>query len=195
MNKDYYDVVIEGHLDLAKGFVMGFLAGRGIEGGAFFDETCHIAGENEAGPLLRLISARDSLSTLIIGSGLYDLLAAALSRRPQVISLSIKQVRRVLSAAFTCQLRTYSREVGDKIKEILSCVPEGVDGESAFELHEKIDPEGKGHELFTPLHDYELAGKGRISGSVKGVLDLYQRLRRFEVAELGELELTFGETL
>ena len=70
-----------------------------------------------------------------------------------------------------------------------------MDGESAFELQEKLDPEGKGHEFFTPLHDYELAGKGRISGSVKGVLDLYQRLGRFEVVELGELELTFGETL
>lgn len=195
MNKDYYDVVIEGHLDLAKGFVMGFLAGRGIEGGAFFDETCHIAGENEAGPLLRLVSARGSLSTLIIGSGLYDLLADALSRHPQAIALRIKKVRRVLSAAFTCQFRTYSREAGDKIKEILSCVPEGVDGESGFEMREKLDSEGKGVELFTPLHDYELTGKGRISGSVKGVLDLYQQLGRFEVAELGELELTFGETV
>ena len=195
MNKDYYEIVIEGHLDLAKGFVMGFLAGRGIEGGAFFDEACHIAEENEAGPLLRLISARGNLSTLIIGSGLYDLLAAALRRQPQVIALRIKKVRRVLSAAFACQFRTYSREAGDKIKEILSCVPEGVDGESGFEMSEKLDPEGKGVELFTPLHDYELTGKGRISGSVKGVLDLYQRLGRFEVAELGELELTFGETV
>ena len=195
MNKDYYEVVIEGHLDLAKGFVMGFLAGRGIEGSAFFDDACHIAGEDEAGPLLRLIHARDNVSTLIAGSGLCELLIAALNRHPQAIALKIRKARRVSSAAFACTFRTYSREVGDKLKEILSCVPEGVDGESAFELHEKIDPEGKGHEFFTPLHDYELAGKGRISGSVRGVLDLYERLKRFEVVELGELELTYGETL
>jgi hypothetical protein len=195
MNKDYYEVVIEGHLDLAKGFVMGFLAGKGIEGSAFFDNACHIAGKDETGPLLRLIHARDNVSTLIVGSGLYDLLAAALNRHPQVIALRIKQARRVLGAAFACAFRTYSREVGQEIKEILSCVPEGVDGESEFEMHEKIDPEGKGHEFFTPLHDYELAGKGRISGSVRGVLDLHERLKRFEVVKLGELELTFGETV
>ena len=71
-----------------------------------------------------------------------------------------------------------------------------MDGESGFELHEKIDPEGKGHEFFTPLHDYELTGKGRISGSVKGRLgSARSRLKRFEVVELGELELAFGETL
>ena len=195
MNEQYYEVVIEGHLELAKGFVMGFLAGQGIEGSAFFDEACQIAGEYEAGPLMRLISAQNKVSTVIVGAGLYDLLVAALNRHPQVIALKIQKARRVLSAAFDCQFRTYSREIGGKIKDILNCGAEGVDGESAFELREKLDPEGKGHEFFTPLHDYELAGKGRISGSVKGVLDLYQRLGRFEVVELGELELTFGETL
>jgi hypothetical protein len=195
MNKDYYEVVIEGHLELAKGFVMGFLAGQGIEGSAFFDEACHIAGEYEAGPLLRLIDAQNKVSTLIVGAGLYELLVAALNRHPQVIALKTRKARRILSAAFDCQFRTYSREIGGKIKDILSCAPEGVDGDSAFELQEKVDPEGRGVELFTPLHDYELTGKGRISGSVKGVLDLYQRMERFEVVELGELELTFGETL
>ena len=104
MNKDYYEVVIEGHLDLAKGFVMGFLAGRGIEGSAFFDEACHIAGEYEAGPLLRLISAHDNVSTVIVGAGLYDLLVAALNRHPQAIALKIRKARRVLSAAFDCHV-------------------------------------------------------------------------------------------
>lgn len=195
MNTSYYEVVIEGNLDLMKGFVMGFLVGRGIEGGAFFDEVCHIGGEETAGPLVRLISAHDNVSTVIVGAGLHDLLVAALNTHPQAIALRIKNVRRVLSAAFTCHFRTYSREAGDKLKSILGCIPEGVDGKSAFELHEKIDPEGKGHEFFTPLHDYELAGKGRISGSVRGVLDLYHRLGRFEVVELGKLELEFGKIL
>ena len=195
MNKQYYEVVVEGPLDLAKGFVMGFLAGRGIEGSAFFDEVCHIAGDDAAGPLIRLLEARDDESTLIVGAGLYDLLAAALNRRPQAIALGIKKVRQVLGAAFTCAFRTYSREVGEKLQDIFACIPEGVDGDSEFELREKTDPAGKGVELFTPLHDYELAGKGRISGSVRGVLDLYQRLKRFEVVELGELELAYGNTL
>jgi len=195
MNVQYYEVVIEGNLDLMKGFMMGFLAGRGIEGGVFFDAACHIEGECATGPLMRLVSARGNANIVIVGSELHDLLTAALNKREHVIPLHIKKVRRVLSAAFDCKFRTYSREVGAELKEILSRIPEGVDGESGFEMHEKLDPEGKGLEFFTPLHDYELTGKGRISGSVKGVLDLYQRLERFEVVKLGELELTFGETV
>jgi len=50
MNEQYYEVVIEGHFDLMKGFIMGFLAGRGIEGGVFLDQECHIEGECSTGP-------------------------------------------------------------------------------------------------------------------------------------------------
>jgi hypothetical protein len=195
MNEQYYEVVIEGNLDFMKGFVIGFLAGRNIEGGVFFDAECHIDGECTIGPLLRLISAHKNLSTVIVGSGLYELLSAALNKHPHAIPLHIRKVRQVLSAAFACKFRTYSREVGAELKGIVNGIPEGVDGKSGFEMHEKIDPEGKGIEFFTPLHDYGLSGKGRISGSVRGVMDLYHRLGRFEVVELGELELTFGKTL
>jgi hypothetical protein len=195
MNEHYYEVVIEGNLDLMKGFIMGFLTGRGIEGGIFFDDACRIEGECAAGPLMRLVSAHGNTHIVIVGSELHDLIVAALNKREHVIPLHIKKVRQVLSAAFYCTFRTYSREVGAELKAIVNGIPEGVDGKSGFEMHEKIDPEGKGVELYTPLHDYELTGKGRISGSVKGVLDLYQRLERFEVVELGELELTFGKTL
>lgn len=195
MDEQYDEVVIEGNLDLMKGFVMGFLAGRGMEGGVFFDAACHIGGECATGPLMRLVSAHGNTNIVILGSELHDLLVAALNKPERAIPLHIKKARPVLSAAFTCTFRTYSREVGAELKAIVSGIPGGVDREAGFKMHEKIDPEGKGVELYTPLHDYELTGKGRISGSVKGVLDLYQRLERFEVVELGALELTFGKTL
>jgi hypothetical protein len=195
MNKQYYEVVIEGNPDLMKGFVMGFLAGRGIEGGVFFDQECHIEGESTVGHLMRLIGMSDNECIVIVGSGLHDLLVAALQKHHPPIPLHIRKARQVLSAAFDCTFKTYSRQVGAEIKEILSRIPEGVVGECGLEMQEKLDPEGKGVEFYTPLHDYELTGKGRISGSVKGVLDLHHRLGRFEVVELGEMEFTFGETL
>ena len=195
MNEQYYEVIIEGDQNLMKGFVMGFLAGRGISGGVFFDAACHIEGECASGPLMRLVKAQGNANVLIVGSALHDLLVAALNDHSHVLPLRIKKVRQVLSAAFECTFRTYSREVGAELKEIVNGIPEGVDGKKGFEVQEKVDPEGKGLEFFTPLHEYELTGKGRLSGSVKGVLDLYQRLERFEVVELGELELTFGATV
>jgi hypothetical protein len=190
MNEKFYEVVIEGSLDLMKGFFMGFLAGRGIEGGVYFDAACRIDDrECKTAPLLWLIHTHGNSHSVVVGSGLHDLLIAALNNPAHVIPLRIKKVRQVLSAAFTCAFRTYSREVGAELKAIVGGVAGEAVGKSGFELHETVDPEGKGVELFTPLHDYELAGKGRISGSVKDVLDLNQRLERFEVVEMGKLEL------
>lgn len=37
MNKKYYEVVVEGSFDLMKGFVLGFLEGKGIQGEAIFE--------------------------------------------------------------------------------------------------------------------------------------------------------------
>jgi hypothetical protein len=41
MNEHYYEVVLEGNPDFTKGFVMGFLSGRGISGAVFFDQEYH----------------------------------------------------------------------------------------------------------------------------------------------------------
>jgi hypothetical protein len=190
MNEHYYDVVIEGSLDLMKGFVMGFIEGRGVAGDIFFGEEYHIESESKVGLLLQLMGFHDKTCTVIVGSGLYEVLAAALKRRQNTIPLRILKVRQVSNASFAFSFGTYSREVGEEISSLLAHLPEGIVHEPDIELHRILDPEGKGLETFTPLHDYELNGKGRISGSVKGVFELYHRLQHYEVVELGNMDLT-----
>ncbi|MCX5841647.1 MAG: hypothetical protein NTY16_09395 [Deltaproteobacteria bacterium] len=195
MNERYVEVVIEGSIDLMKGFVAGFLEGRGVEGDVFFGEDYHVEGENPVGLLLRLTGIRGETCTVIVGAGLHDLLSTALEKRQRVVPLHIRKVRPVNSAAFDVAFRTYSREVGAELKDLLSRLPEGVARESGFEMKEALVPKGKGVDAYAPLHDYELNGKGRISGSVKGVFGVYHQLGRFEVAELGEMGLTYGGPL
>jgi len=194
MNESYFEVTIEGNLELMKGFVAGFLEGRGVVGDVFFGDDYHIDGENPAGLLLRLTGIRGETCTVIVGTGLHNLLAVALEKRRRVVPLKILKVRQIVHAAFEIAFRTYSREAGAELKALLDGLPEGVGRDADFKLHEVLDPEGKGVDAYAPLHEYELDGKGRISGSVKGVFGLYHRLGRFEVAELGDIELTYGDS-
>ncbi|MCK9197813.1 MAG: hypothetical protein M0P16_12635 [Syntrophales bacterium] len=194
MNESFFEVTIEGNLELMKGFVAGFLEGRGVAGDVFFGDDYHIDGESPTGLLLRLTGVRGKTCTVIVGAGLHNLLATALEKRQRVVPLKILKVRQIVDAAFEIAFRTYSREVGAEIKALLDGLPEGVGRNADFKLHEVLDPEGKGVDAYAPLHEYELDGKGRISGPVKGVFGLYHLLGRFEVAELGDLELTYGDS-
>jgi hypothetical protein len=195
MNESYVEVTIEGSVELVKGFFAGFLEGRDIAGNVFFGEEYHIETESPVGLLMRLTGIHGKTCTVIVGAGLSDLLSAALNKRRSIVPLRILKVRPVISAGFDVHFRTYSKEVGAELKNLLNQLPEGVISKSGFDLQEKFVPEGKGVEAYAPLHDYELHGKGRISGDVKGVFDLYHQLGRFEVDELGEMELIHGEAL
>ena len=195
MNESFFEVTIEGSLELMRGFVAGFLEGRGVAGDVFFGDDYHIDGESPAGLLLRLTGVRGKTCTVIVGAGLHDLLAPALEKRRRVVPLKILKVREVIDASFEVSFRTYSREVGTEIKGLLENLPEGVSREAAFKMHEVFDPEGKGVDAYAPLHEYELDGKGWISGPVKSVFGLYHQLGRLDVAELEDMELTYGEPL
>ncbi len=193
MNDRYCEVTVEGGLDLVKGFVAGFLEGRGISGDVFFGSDYQIERGSPAGLLMRLTGIRGETCTLVVGAGLHELLAAALERRRGIVPLRILKVRPVASAAFDVSFRTYSRAVGAEIRELFGSLPAGVSHGEGFEMQEKVTPEGKGVEAYAPLHEYELRGRGRIEGDVRGVFGLYHRLERFEVVERGDMELTCGE--
>lgn len=194
MNVSYCEVVVEGSFDLMKGFVVGFLEGKGVEGDVLFGDDCQIKRESTVGLLMRITGIREKTCTVIVGAGLHNLLSSALEKCQHLIPLHIVRVRPVSGAYFSVIFKTYSKEIGKEIHDLLSHLPEGVIRESGFEMHERLTPEGKGIDAYAPLHEYELNGKGRISGSVKEIFDLYCRLGGYEVVQLGDMELTYGET-
>jgi hypothetical protein len=68
MTKKYYEVVLEGSFDFIKGFVLGFIEGRGIKGEAIFEAEHHIENESRFGQLLRFIWEKGGRTNLIVGS-------------------------------------------------------------------------------------------------------------------------------
>ena len=193
MNERYCEVTVEGSIEVVKGFVAGFLEGRGVSGDVFFGGDYPIEKGSPAGLLMRLTGIRGETCTLVVEAGLHELLAAALEKRRGIVPLRVLKVRPVVSAAFDVSFRTYSREVGTELKGLFERLPVGVSLGEGFEIQEKVTPEGKGIDAYAPLHEYELRGRGRIEGDVKEVFTLYHRLERFEVAELGDMELASGE--
>jgi hypothetical protein len=195
MNPTYYEVTVEGSHDLLKGFVIGFLEGRGISGEAYFGDDYELDEENPLEFLFRMMGNREESTTVIVEAELRSQLREALQRRKESLPLDVVSIREVTRANFGFSVKTYSREVGQSLRDLFSSPPAGVAVEPPFFPDETVIPEGKGIEAYAPLHEYEMKWKGRASGPVREIFVLYHRAQRFEVVKLGDLHLEYGQRI
>ena len=189
MNKKYNEVVFEGSFELMKGFVLGFLEGRGIQGEAIFEAEHHIENESKFGQLLRFIGAKGDRTNLIVGAGLHDLIRQAIENRNLKNDLKIVSVREITEAYFEFSYHAYSRKLGEELKVLFGSLPPGLRIEKASCPKETINPEAKGIEAYAPLHEYEIEASGEIHGPVKEVIDLYGEAEHKDMVELGSIKL------
>lgn len=194
MTKKYYEVVIEGSFDLVKGFVLGFLQGRAIEGEAIFSAEHHVKHDEGLGQLLRHLTRHGDQSSIIIGEGIGQMLKEALTAVNHRLNLEILSIREISGAHFDFRFRTYAKKAGEVLKETFEDLPSGVALQD-YELEENVRPHAKGVEAYAPLHDYEIKGKGRTYGDAKAVIDFYDRIEHNELIELGEIDLEYGKTV
>jgi len=193
MHPTYYEVTVEGSHDLLKGFVIGYLEGLGLTGEAFFGDDYELHAESPLEVLFRMMGHREEYTTVIVEAGLRSQIGEVLQRRKDSLPFRIVSIREVTGATFSFSVKTYSREVGQTIRDLLGTPPEGVAVDPPFSPEEKLIPEGKGVEAYAPLHEYEMKWKGRVTGAIREVFSLYHRVKRFEVVKPGELELTYGQ--
>ncbi len=192
MNKEYCEVVIEGEsLDLVRGFVIGFLEGKGIQGEAIFGEDHHVENESRFGQMMRLVGIRGNRFHLIVGTGFHKLLEEALERRDDELSLKIISEKKIKRASFGFRFRAYTRELGDELKALFEKLPEGLQAQD-YQARESELPEGKGVEAYAPLHEYELKATGVISGPAKDVIEFYGKAEHYDMAELDDIKMEYA---
>jgi len=193
MNKNYYEVIVKGSYDLAKGFVLGFMEGRAIEGEAIFEEEQHIKVEGTLAQLIRISGIKGRTLHVIVGSGFYDLISEAFQHVQDRMDLEVESVRVITDAFFDFHYKAFTRELGDELQGLFDALPEGLNIEGKYAPKESLDPEGKGIETYAPLHDYELTASGQIHGPAKEALDFYRRLELYDMVELGEINLKYAD--
>ena len=194
MNKEYCEVVVEGSLDLVRGFVVGFLEGKGLQGEAIFGEDHHVENEGRFGQLLRLIGVKGDRVHLIVGVGFHKLLEEALERRKGELALKIISEKKIKQASFEFHYRAYTRELGDELMGLFGDLPGGLQVKD-YKPRETVLPEAKGVEAYAPLHEYEVKASGTISGPVRDVVDFYGGAEHHDMVELDAIRLEYDVTV
>jgi hypothetical protein len=194
MPEKYCEIRIKGQSELIKGFVIGFFEGRGRKEDSLIEEEGLIEKDSPIDLIKHFFDRHHHLVSIIIETELYKPLVGALARHKTEIRGTVDSVREVTGASFRFHYRTYSRETGNALLALFAELPQGVRIQD-YAPSEKLDPDGKGVEAYAPLHEYQVSAKGTISGGVKEVYDLLRRAGRFDVVEVGELELVYGKEL
>jgi len=192
MNKEYCEVVVEGSLNLIRGFVVGFLEGRGIQGEAIFGEDHHVENEGKFGQMLRLIGVKGNRVHLIVGTGFHKLLEGALEKRKEELALKIISEKKIRQASFGFRYRAYTREQGEKLMALFGDPQEGLQVRD-HKTKETVSPEGKGVEAYAPLHEYEVKATGTIYGPIRDVIDFYGSAEHHDMVELDNIRLEYAD--
>jgi len=190
MRRKHYEIVIEGPFDLIRGFIIGFLEGRKVEGAIIFEREHHIKRESELEQLLRVIHVEEDRVHMIIEEAIYRLLCEALDNRKHMIKLKIISEREIVRAHFNFTYAAYAKRFGDELKNLFSKMPEGVQLEGY--QPEEIERETKDSTAgYAPEHNYEIKAKGRVSGPAHEVIDFYDKIEHNDWIGLKEIELEF----
>jgi hypothetical protein len=185
----YHELVIEGRRGLAMGFVQGYLAGRELTDEVFDAEAEGVCCESFREKFREFLNPKRETVHLLVPEHLVEKAKEALARsRERDIPLTLLHERVIARLRFSYAFQVYSREHGRRIRSWFESPPEGVALSRKAVLAERIDPGAKGIEMYSPVHDYELKGKGTVEGAVRGVLEFYRLCRDEELIETGELE-------
>lgn len=180
----WYEMVIEGKED----DIRELLPGVATDGERpFWGEELDLHEGSISDRIRELLGARTLL--LVPGTQAGPLVRAIQGKG----EIRLEHIREVLSGRFAFKAEAYSPEVAEKIKHALhGPLPPGVVLEPGEEK-EVVDPEAKGVELYSPVHDYTYRCHGTFSGTSPGIFEIHRTLQALDFVHQEKLELECRE--
>jgi len=173
---DYIEIVVYGPYFLVKGFLTGFLEGRGSTARIVFNKEEHIATEGITEKIMELVGLHGDVVHVIVPVATRDLLLDAMKKHENDWGISVKGESRVSEASFDFEFKVYGTEYAKEIKELFDNPPEGVTI-SGYSPKEEINEDAEGLEAYAPMHHYIFSGRGSVSGSFIEVLKMFRTAR------------------
>jgi hypothetical protein len=190
MGRTFVEVVVEGPRGRSRGFVEGYLAGRGLDERLLDAEEEGFDCETLRERLREILHpGEEVLHLLVPAETLDEVREAADAAASRGIVVAIRASRPLVGASFVFSFAAYSPEHGRRVLALLSDLPEGVRLLRERPFEERLDPAARGIEAYSPAHEYEFRGKGTVEGDLEGVLAVRRRLRDESAVRLGRAEL------
>ena len=123
MEKVFYELVIEGHLPVIKGFIYGLLEGSKLTGTVIVSRESNIKTETLGEVFMEWTHLHESLCHVVIEEDLLNVIKNGLEKTFPVLKLKLTSVRKIKKASFHFQYEVYARKYGEEIKNIFKELP------------------------------------------------------------------------
>lgn len=195
MSRRFRVLLAHGPYPLVRGYIAGFLAGRGLSGKVYYCEQEKIevdlgSDEGLAGKLAEWIGFHRYMATsFAVEEKIHGPLMEALKRPEDDLGITIEISRSVGEARFDVRIETFSSEEGTEIRAVMESPPKGVSASGDFHLDEKHHKGGKGMEAYAPEHEYEMKGKGSFAGPLDKIVEFRRTLAENPLIHCGSIRL------
>ena len=190
MGTVFVEVVLKGPRRRARGFVEGYLAGRGIREPVLDAEEEGFERETLRERLIGVLHPSTRVMHLLVPApAVQAVREAAQASEARGIPAVVLETREIARASLEFSFAAFSREHGRRLLSLLDGLPEGVRILRDRPFEERIDPGALGIEAYAPAHEYEIRGEGTIEGDLEGVLAVRRRLREEDAIRLGRARL------
>ncbi|HAX98649.1 MAG TPA: hypothetical protein DCY12_07125 [Candidatus Atribacteria bacterium] len=191
MEKVFYELVIEGHLHVIKGFIFGLLEGSKRTETVIVSRDSNIKTETLSEVFMEWTHLHETLCHLVIEEDLLNVIRNGLENTFNVLKLKLKAARKIKKASFHFHYEVYAMKYGGEIKNIFKELPPQLKTSSDYQPSEELYPECKGIETLAPCHDYNLKAHGSVEGPIDVLLPFYKKIQDYELIKEDHIILHF----
>jgi hypothetical protein len=183
MAATYHEIVVKGDGKVLKGFVRGFQIGRSIASG-----LC-VCGETAINRdhLKHLHVGRGDCIHLVCTTAIRERILAAIEEATE-LELEVVFAEKIFRSYFEFEFETFSRDAAKLIKKLVDPPPGGLELVD-YSPEETVDEKARGVELYSPVHEYRFAGKGKIDGVIEPLISVHSALGANEFVTVREIRI------
>lgn len=189
---EYHELVIAGNYGIVKGFVTGFLRGRGFSTEAVFSQESSIRGAGLRELVKTWTGMQEHLAHVIVAGEIAGELAQEVANCQPSLHLEVLSDRRIKSATFKFHYKIYARVYGEEVKGIFADVPKTVKINYEHAPRENLRADGKGIEMYAPEHEYELSAEGTATGSFDDIFPFFRKVEEHPLIQVEEIHLEYA---
>lgn len=174
VRQTFYEIVFQGKPKVVRAFLKGFILGHGEDATVFYSFTDGIWHEGKAEKLKELVGIRGVDCHVVVDAHTSSLLKKMKRRIEKETGLLITSHRAVRNASLKFTYKAFSPRHHEEVLALAKQIPDGLRLQD-FKHQEKVDPNAKGIEAYSPVHHFEATGSGVITGRIDLLVDVKLR--------------------